>query len=106
MTKKKQKEEVKPVEESSEIPHVHCLACDDRWVPRKKMPKRCRKCSSKKLEWIGPDEIPENECLRCGHKWPQRGEKKPERCPECNSPYWFKERTRFRKPTDIQEKEG
>jgi len=105
---KKESEEKKTEEKVEEpvLPHVHCLACGDNWVPRKKMPKRCRACSSKKLEWIGPEEIPENECLRCGHKWPQRGEKKPERCPECNSPYWNRERVRPRKKEQEPEPEA
>lgn len=29
-----------------------------------------------------------NMCHRCGHEWAQRGEQTPERCPNCNSPYW------------------
>ena len=31
-------------------------------------------------------------CRRCGHKWRVRGETAPRFCPDCNSPYWDKER--------------
>jgi len=34
------------------------------------------------------------ECTRCGYQWIPRGKNKPLVCPDCNSPYWDKERTR------------
>ena len=34
------------------------------------------------------------ECTRCGYQWIPRGKVKPLVCPDCNSPYWDKERTR------------
>jgi len=32
------------------------------------------------------------KCLRCGHEWHPRNTKPPKFCPNCNSPYWDKER--------------
>lgn len=32
--------------------------------------------------------LPTFECLRCGWRWHPRSNKKPDRCPKCNSPYW------------------
>lgn len=29
-------------------------------------------------------------CVKCNHKWPQRGKKKPKKCPCCNNPNWNK----------------
>lgn len=34
--------------------------------------------------------MPTLHCKRCGHKWIPRGNSKPKRCPDCNSPYWDK----------------
>lgn len=34
--------------------------------------------------------MPILQCKRCGHEWIPRGKTKPERCPNCNSPYWNK----------------
>jgi hypothetical protein len=34
------------------------------------------------------------ECSRCCHIWPPRGKEKPKWCPDCNSPYWDKQRKR------------
>lgn len=31
-------------------------------------------------------------CLLCKHEWIKRGEKKPNTCPKCKSPYWSKPR--------------
>ena len=38
--------------------------------------------------------LPTLKCKRCKHEWIPRTEKKPEVCPECNSPYWDKPYTR------------
>ncbi|MFX0136903.1 MAG: hypothetical protein ACFFDN_24915 [Candidatus Hodarchaeota archaeon] len=35
--------------------------------------------------------LPTEKCKRCGHTWHPRSDKKPERCPNCNSPYWDKD---------------
>ena len=32
------------------------------------------------------------QCTRCKHTWIPRDTKKPKVCPNCNSPYWNKER--------------
>ncbi len=49
----------------------------------------CPKC---KHEFA--DEL---KCLRCHHKWKPRTDEKPEVCPKCKSPYWFKPRIRKKK---------
>ena len=36
--------------------------------------------------------LPTFECLRCGHKWHPRTDRRPDRCPKCNSPYRDKPR--------------
>ena len=36
--------------------------------------------------------LPTYECLRCGHKWHPRSDRRPDRCPKCNSPYWDRPR--------------
>lgn len=38
--------------------------------------------------------MPRLRCKRCGYRWIPRTPKKPERCPNCNSPYWDKEYSR------------
>jgi predicted Zn-ribbon and HTH transcriptional regulator len=38
-----------------------------------------------------------NKCFRCKHKWVQREKEKPRICPKCKSPYWDKEKTKFKK---------
>lgn len=36
--------------------------------------------------------VPYLKCLRCNHKWIPRSNKYPKVCPNCNSPYWNKDR--------------
>ena len=41
------------------------------------------------LTLAGPTEY---ECLRCGHTWRPRGDRPPQHCPTCKSPYWDRPR--------------
>lgn len=38
--------------------------------------------------------IDEYRCTRCGHVWRPKYTRVPKYCPECNSPYWNKEKMR------------
>lgn len=37
-------------------------------------------------------KLPILKCLRCEHTWNPRSIREPKFCPNCNSPYWDKER--------------
>lgn len=37
-------------------------------------------------------KLPKFNCKRCSYQWIPREEKEPKVCPDCNSPYWNKER--------------
>jgi predicted RNA-binding Zn-ribbon protein involved in translation (DUF1610 family) len=47
-------------------------------------------------------EIPTLECKRCKHKWYPRKPELPLVCPNCGSPYWNREKVKFKK-TDVME---
>ena len=36
--------------------------------------------------------VPGYRCTRCAHEWVPRGDKEPETCPKCKSPYWSQPR--------------
>ena len=42
-----------------------------------------------------PITLREWKCLRCGHKWWPRKPGRPQTCPKCRSPYWFKQKVRL-----------
>lgn len=45
-----------------------------------------------KLRKMNAERIEPLCCTRCHHKWIPRSSKIPKVCPNCNSPYWNKER--------------
>jgi DNA-directed RNA polymerase subunit RPC12/RpoP len=46
------------------------------------------------------------KCTRCKHEWAKRANgPEPKKCPNCNSPYWNKKRTRPATVRAIQPKE-
>lgn len=45
-----------------------------------------------KLRKMNEERVTSLSCTRCNHKWLPRSNKKPKVCPNCNSPYWNKER--------------
>lgn len=51
----------------------------------------CKLCKKEKEHYYCTDCI-DCKCSRCGGKWKRKPEKKPERCPKCNSPYWDRPR--------------
>lgn len=46
-----------------------------------------------------------NKCYRCGHEWrPRDVDVKPEVCPNCKNPYWYKAKKNNKKKNEKKEK--
>ena len=67
---------------------IWCVVCDRymRIPPtdaEKEFRWQCDRCGS---------PIKRMRCTRCGYMWTPVGEKLPQSCPKCHSPYWNRER--------------
>ena len=66
----------------------------DQWLNMVEEAGRLPKKDIDKLRAMNNERVDTLSCTRCHHKWIPRSIKNPKVCPNCNSPYWNKERVR------------